>query len=291
MTTAADDSAVEEAFEACLAGRVVPAAGTGLASFADAVRASATEPGRPSGALADLLATGLLTDLPSPSTRTARPARGRRRRIRMLLPALIAKIASAGMAAKAATGAGIVIVGLTSAGFTGSLPDPAQHTFATVVDSVTPLTAPDPEAPADPTTATTPATTTATTTDDKAATTGTGTDGADDVTGDDSGEPAHPSNFGGTVSSDAKDGGVDGQQVSQEAHDKNRDRKGGSAVVAPSPSPSAPAEAGDDSGTDGATSGDDAVTPARTGDDSGGSSHGSSGSGSSGSSGKGRSDH
>jgi uncharacterized membrane protein YgcG len=201
----------------------------------------------------------------------------------MLLPALIAKIASAGLVAKAATGAGIVIVGLSTAGFTGSLPDPAQHTFATVVDSVTPLTAPDPEAPADPTTATTPATTT----DDKAGTTDTGTGGADDVTGDDSGEPAHPSNFGGTVSSDAKDGGVDGQQVSQEAHDKNRKRKGGTAVVAPSPS--APAEAGDDSGTRGTTSGDDAVTPARSGDDSGGSSHGSSGS--SGSSGRGGSDH
>lgn len=194
----------------------------------------------------------------------------------MFLPALLAKLASAGLVAKAATGAGLVVVGLTTAGFTGHLPAPAQHTFATVVDSVTPLTAPDRDEPADDS-ATDP--TTATTTDDTAGTTDTGTDGA----GDDSGAPAHPSNFGGMVSSDAKDGGVDGQKVSQEAHDKNRDRKGGTAVT--SPSPAAPAEAGDDSGIGGTTSGDDAATPAVSGNDSGGSSHGSSAT-----SGKGRSD-
>ena len=41
MTTAADDSAAEDAFEAILAGRPVPERAAGLAAFTGAVRASA----------------------------------------------------------------------------------------------------------------------------------------------------------------------------------------------------------------------------------------------------------
>ena len=74
MTTPADDSAVEDAFEAYLAGRPVPEGAAGLAAFAEAVRATATLPGRPTAALAELLATGLLTDQSSPSVRTATSA-------------------------------------------------------------------------------------------------------------------------------------------------------------------------------------------------------------------------
>jgi hypothetical protein len=267
MTTAADDSAVEEAFEAYLAGRAVPAPGERLGAFADAVRASATEPGRPSGALADLLATGLLIDSPSPSTATARPAPGRRRRIRMFLPALFAKIVAAGMVAKAAAGAGIVVVGLTTVGFTGHLPGTAQHTFATVVDSVTPLTAPDTADTAEPgddsttdgTTADTTADTTDGTTDGTTVPPDTATKGTDgDVA------PEHPANFGRTVSTDAKDGGVDGQQISREAHEKNQERKGGTATTSPAPSP---AGTGDDTG-------DDTATPAHGGGSPAGSGHG-----------------
>ncbi len=122
MTTPADDLATEAAFEAFLVGRVVPeqAASTfdGVAAFAGAVRASATQPGRPNAALAELLATGLLTDQSSPSTRTAgaagptpsRRARVRRRRFAMFFPALLAKLLSAGAVAQAATGAGVVLV-------------------------------------------------------------------------------------------------------------------------------------------------------------------------------------
>src|SRR5215213_4821843 len=109
MTTAADDRTVEEAFEASLAGRPVPGEAAGLAAFTSAVRSTATQPGRPNAALAELLSTGLLTDQSSPSTRTA-PAAGplpsrrtrsrTRRRFTVIVPALIAKFLSAGAVAQ-----------------------------------------------------------------------------------------------------------------------------------------------------------------------------------------------
>ena len=159
MTTAADDSAVEDAFEALLAGRPVPEGAAGLAAFTGAVRTSATRPGRPNAALAELLATGLLTDQSSPSTRTARSAgsppvrRSSRVRIRrraaMIFPVLIAKFLSAGAVAQAATGAGVVVVAFTGIGAAGALPAPVQDTFATVVETVTPLEAPTSDETAD----------------------------------------------------------------------------------------------------------------------------------------------
>jgi hypothetical protein len=148
MTTAADDSAVEDAFEAILAGRPVPEGAAGLAAFTAAVRGSATQAGRPNAALAELLATGLLTDQSCPSVRTARsagnapvrPSRVRiRRRFAMIFPILLAKIVSAGAVAQATAGAGIVVVAVTGAGVVGALPEPVQDTVATVVETVTPL--------------------------------------------------------------------------------------------------------------------------------------------------------
>jgi hypothetical protein len=139
MTTAADDRAVEEAFEASLAGRAVPGEAAGLAAFTRAVRGTATQPGRPNAALAELLSTGLLTDQSSPSTRTApaagplpsRRSRSRtRRRFTVIVPALIAKFLSAGAVAQAATGAGVVVVVVTGAGTAGVLPEDAQETFS-----------------------------------------------------------------------------------------------------------------------------------------------------------------
>jgi hypothetical protein len=261
MTTPADDATVEEAFEAYLAGRVVPGAGDGLAFFADAVRASAMEPGRPSAALADLLATGLLTDLSSSSARTTRSAvPGRRRRTRMFLPALLAKLASAGLVAKAATGAGLVAVGLTTVGFTGHLPDSAQHTFATVVDSVTPLTAPDPQTATDGTTSggTDSSGTDSSGTDSSGTEpSGTETSGTETPDTDTPGTtPSTPTPFGQQVSQlahDDSDGkpGVDGQAVSSLAHDRNQQRKGGAAAVSPSPVKAAEPESDDDSSTTG----------------------------------------
>jgi uncharacterized membrane protein YgcG len=142
MTTAADDSAVEDAFEALLAGRPAPEGAAGLAAFTEAVRDSATSPGRPNAALAELLATGLLVDQSSPSARTARsagtaPSRASRVRIRrrfaMFFPALLAKLLSAGAVAQAATGATVVVVAFAGAGAVGVLPDPVQETFTSIV--------------------------------------------------------------------------------------------------------------------------------------------------------------
>ena len=242
MTTPADDPAVEEAFEAYLAGRSVPARDVRLVSFADAVRASATEPGRPNAALAELLATGLLQDQTGPAARPAR--RPRRRRTRVLASALFAKIASAGLAAKAATAVGVTVVGLTTAGFTGNL-GPVQHGFATLVDHATPFTAPDqapasdPQPSTDGETVSTPAETSPVATPSEPS----DTTSPDAVTGtgisDDAGRPAHPSNYGGLVS--------------DWAHQKNSDRKSGATTV-----PAKPTKAGHPSaGTTGTETTDD----------------------------------
>ena len=146
MTTAADDSAVEDAFEALLAGRPAPRGAAGLAAFTEAVRDSATSPGRPNAALAELLATGLLVDQSSPSARTARsagapPSRASRNRIRrrfaVFFPALLAKLLSAGAVAQAATGATVVVVAFAGAGAVGVLPGPVQDTFTSIVSDET----------------------------------------------------------------------------------------------------------------------------------------------------------
>jgi hypothetical protein len=243
MTTPADDPAVEEAFESYLAGRSVPAGEVRLVSFADAVRASATEPGRPNAVLAELLATGLLQDQTGPAARPAR--RPRRRRTRVLASALFAKIASAGLAAKAATAVGVTVVGLTTAGFTGNL-GPVQHGFATLVDHATPFTAPDqapasePQPSTDGDTVPTPAETSPSGTPSPDAVTGTGIS-------DDAGRPAHPSNYGG--------------QVSDWAHQKNSDRKSGATTVPAKPTKAGHPSAGHPSaGTTDDGSGQDAGT-------------------------------
>jgi uncharacterized membrane protein YgcG len=182
----------------------------------------------------------------------------------MLAPALLAKLMSAGLAAKAATVAGVAVVGLTTVGFTGNL-GPAQHTFATLVDHATPFTAPDPTpaqadlagTPADDGTGSTPVTSPS----PGEAATDLSTAGTDDSQqeSDDSAEkaagtakPAHPSNYGG--------------QVSEWAHQKNEDRKSGATTVPAKPSKHSSVDgSGDSSG----------------GDSEQGSSHGSGDSGSS----------
>ena len=172
MTTAADDAADEIAFEAFLAGRPVPAEADGsspaVATFAGAVRATATLPGRPNAALAELLATGLLTDQSSPSIRTApsagstpRRSRIRRRRFAMFLPALVAKFLSLGAVAQAASGVGIAVVAFTGAGATGLLGTDVQTTLTSVVspaDETSDVSTPDASETADPSETETPTT-------------------------------------------------------------------------------------------------------------------------------------
>jgi hypothetical protein len=205
MTTAADDSAVEEAFEAYLAGRAVPAEGADLAAFAGAVRATAIQPGRPNAALAELLATGLLVDQPPLSARTAK----RRRRRMWFISAIFAKIASAGAIAQAATGAGIVLVGFTGVGAAGALPAPIQHGFTTVVAAISPVAG-----SADPTNAT-PA-------GDSTASTAAASTTAAEPTESTTPESTTSQSAGAPVSSTPKNYG---QQVSSQAHERNAARK------------------------------------------------------------------
>jgi uncharacterized membrane protein YgcG len=226
MTTAADDFAVEEAFEAFLVGRPVPEQGASVAAFAEAVRGSASAPGRPNAALAALLANGLLTDQPSPSPRTA-PRR--RRRVAMAVPALLARIASAGAVAQAATGAGIVLVAFAGAGAAGALPDSLQHGFATVASTVG-IQVEDPRPADDAVVPTVPATTPPPPTATEAPAPVAGTDGGGDaqapVTDDgltreewEKG-PADGQSFGDWVSEGARHGYADGAIISREAHEK-----------------------------------------------------------------------
>jgi uncharacterized membrane protein YgcG len=256
MTTAADDSAVEDAFEALLAGRPVPEGAAGLAAFTGAVRTSATRPGRPNAALAELLATGLLTDQSSPSTRTARSAgsppvrRSSRVRIRrraaMIFPVLIAKFLSAGAVAQAATGAGVVVVAFTGIGAAGALPTPVQDTFATVVETVTPLEAPTSdetagtvpdEAVVEEVTATEP---TAEATMTKPAADATETALTEEKWAEEG--PAAGQSFGSWVSEGAHHGWVDGKVVSEWAHKKNVRWDGERAAATPTAAPTEAAE-------------------------------------------------
>jgi hypothetical protein len=243
MTTAADDTAVEEAFEASLAGRPVAAEGAGVASFAAAVRATATRPGRPTAALAELLATGLLVDQPAPSPRAA-PSR-RRRRLAMLFPALLAKLLSAGAVAQAATGAGVAVVVVCSAGAAGVLPGPVQETFSSIVGTgTTEDGAGDPTPVDEGATGGMDGTPSDTTGTDEPGTDPTGTGGTEtggtdtggtgtggtgtggtgtgtpEVTGPD---PAQP--FGRWLNGRVEHGEVDGRRVSDWAHERNEQRR------------------------------------------------------------------
>lgn len=152
--------------------------------------------------------------------------------------AILAKIAGASAVAQAATGAGIVLVGFTGAGAAGVLPASVQHTFATVVSNVTPLTAPDPQAAADttaPTDTTTPsdtttATTTATSTDATQAAAPTDMPAGFDC---DLSQP-----FGACVSEHAKDGtlpagGVSAWAQYYQAHRGQQDAAESSATETP----------------------------------------------------------
>jgi hypothetical protein len=233
MTTAADDSAVEEAFEALLAGRRVPEEAAGLAAFAGAVRAAADRTPRPNAALAELLATGLITDLSSPSARTApsagsppsRRAHGRRRRrFTMILSALIAKFVSAGAVAQAATGATVVVVTLTGAGAAGVLPDPVQDTVAGVVETVSPLDLPDSGDAEESDPDAVPVVDDGAEEEDPAAETGEAE--AQELTLEQWQEgPAPQQSFGDWVSQGARMGYVDGPTVQRWAHERNQQRR------------------------------------------------------------------
>ncbi|WP_198588575.1 hypothetical protein, partial [Geodermatophilus chilensis] len=243
MTTPADVPTDEEAFAACLAGRPVPAGAQGLVAFTDAVRASATAPGWPNAALAELLATDLLVTHQEPSPGTAgRPARTSRKRPHVLITTLAAKFAAAGAVAKAAAAGGVVAVALTGAATAGALP--GQDDTVTVMESGD--AADVTEAPQD-----TDETTDGTAGDE----TGDGSAVEDDVVEDGTAEdgtadevadvpapeapvtetglteeewtegPAEGQSFGDWVSQGARNGWSTGERVSDAAHQRNADRK------------------------------------------------------------------
>ena len=252
MTTAADDTADEAAFEAFLAGRPVPAEADGgtsaVLAFAGAVRATATLPGRPSAGLAELLATGLLTDQSSPSIRTA-PSAGssprrsrvrRRRRLAMFFPALLAKFLSAGAMAQAASGAGIVLVAFTGAGVAGVLPGPVQDTFSSVVST---------ETAADETTVPEDAdgTVTEDVTEDATEDAAVSTDVAEPTEGGFELDPEQ--SFGEQIHGRVDHGRIDGRKVSDWAHDRNEQRKAGTPAATTTPAPETGTDAPDSDGT------------------------------------------
>src|SRR3712207_1097413 len=148
MTT----SQLDDAFDAYLAGRPVPAEVAAIAEFADSVRAMSARPGRPSAGLAELLTTGLLPGAAAPSAAPVPPPRkaataapGRRtRRSRMftVLAAAVAKFASVGAVPQATAGVGVALVTVGSAGAAGVLPAPLQDGVATTIEAVTPFNLP-----------------------------------------------------------------------------------------------------------------------------------------------------
>jgi hypothetical protein len=98
---------------------------------------------------------------------------------------------------------------------------------------------------------TTTTTTTSTTVDDGSST----EDESDDVeakTVTDDASTEHPDNFGAVVSEDAHDGGVDGQEISDMAHERNDARKAGAehATADDHPSGDDHADEADDAGED-----------------------------------------
>jgi hypothetical protein len=101
-------------------------------------------------------------------------------------------------------------------------------------------------------TSTTVAPTTTTTSTTVAPTTTTTTvHDADDDHGTEADEHEHPDNFGATVSEDARDGGVDGREISQAAHDRNDDRRAAAGHDADDDHKAAADHADDDHGGQG----------------------------------------
>jgi hypothetical protein len=249
MTTAADDTADEAAFEAFLAGRPVSEEAAGLAAFAGAVRATATLPGRPNAAHTELLATGVIAHQPSPSTRTApsagsppRRSRVRRRRFAMFFPALVAKFLSAGAFAQAASGAGIALVAFTGAGAVGVLPGPVQDTFSSIVGTDT---ASDETAVPEDTTGT--ETGDVTEVEDPASTTPEVVPSTDLTLEEWEKGPDPTKPFGDWVSEGARHGYVDGATISEWAHRRNDERRGQTAESTATATETEAPEADDDS--------------------------------------------
>lgn len=179
--------------EAVLAGREVGPELEPLRWVVLAYRDAGRLPVPPRGELAVRMATGAfrprarrttsgarhrtrLRDRPGPAARVTNLGRRIRMAVMTGLTAAAAKLAGLGVAAKAAAGIAVATAGITTAGATGALPEPAQDRFDSVVETVT-------------------------------------GDGGSSAPGGSGGN----AEFGERVSEDAKDGGVDGGEISEEA--------------------------------------------------------------------------
>jgi hypothetical protein len=141
--------------EALLSGRPVPPALEPLAAvMASYRRVVVDQPVPPSPELAAWLVEGGLPRTAAPGrpvvgggTGNGRghrvPAGKRRRRRRMpaaeVLAGVAAKLAGMSAAAKALAGIAVATAGIGTAGLTGTLPDPAQEKFETVLETVSPV--------------------------------------------------------------------------------------------------------------------------------------------------------
>lgn len=150
-----EDRDFDDAFEALLAGRPSAAAAPGLVAFAAGARACTARPGRASAELAELIATGRLTNAPltdkgdpavRPVSKATGPAHAQvsglpKRRPRMLITNVIAagvaKFAAAGAVAHASAGVVITVAAVTGVGAAGALPAAAQNGFNTAISALT----------------------------------------------------------------------------------------------------------------------------------------------------------
>lgn len=211
----------DEAFDAFLARRPVPAEAAVLVAFAEKVREVSALPGRPSPELAELLANGLLTASDTSTSKTAQLARtpdhqgsGQPRRRRTMfgfLAAGAAKFASAGAVAQAATGLTVALASVTGAGAAGVLPDAVQDHVSSVVEAVTPFELPE--------SSSTPATGETATTQEETAVNGEVPDNPGQLPRDSGTVAVTPeqAEFGRAVSSDAQKGEINGGDVSSDA--------------------------------------------------------------------------
>jgi hypothetical protein len=207
------DDCFDDAFDRYLAGRPVPAQAAALVAFADDVRAVAACPGRPSPQLARMLADGLgspdaaaVGAVPPPRTAGRGGHRRRKRTVFEALSAAAARAMPAGAFAQAALGLGVVLAGVTGAGAAGVLPGPVQDEVSSVVEVLTPFELP------------TSADDTSTGDDDESSppvgvVSGTGEPQDGELP---PGTPAQ-AEFGARVSGDARDDGVVGQDISDQA--------------------------------------------------------------------------
>ena len=165
--------------EAVLRGDVVPAEFESLVTAVAALRAAPELPVQPSVELAARMAAGDFASAVA-SPRRRRSAGRHTARYGVARRRLVALP----VPAKVATIAVLAVGGLTTATAAGALPEPAQQRMQSVIESVTPINFPEP---------------------------------TDSVPVDSEPVEQGPADFGRDTAEDARDGGVDGREVSEKA--------------------------------------------------------------------------